>query len=118
MRTVKQEYIVKYYDNGNIYREEYKLNGLYHRANGIARKEWYDNGNICTEEYLLNGERHNLNGFAYQSWFGDGRICSQSYSINGKELTKKEFDNRNNCNISGKVVEIDGKKYELKEITS
>ena len=87
MRTVKQEYIIDYYDNGNISREEYLLNGESHRENGIAFKIWFENGNILEEGYYINGKR----------------------------LTKEEFNNRNKtCN--GKIIEIDGKKYKLKEI--
>ena len=88
MKTVKGEYIVNYYDNGNIRNEQYRLNGKLHRENGIAYKSYYESGNIWRKEYFLNG----------------------------KYLTKEEFDNRNNCNVEGKVVEIDGKKYELKEV--
>jgi len=56
---------------------------------GIRSGAWHDNGNINTEEYCLSG----------------------------KLLTKEEFNNRNDpCNVSGKVVEIDGKKYKLKEV--
>jgi len=117
MRTVKGEYIVEYYDNGNICREEYWLNGKLHRENGIAYKSWFDNGNICREEYFSNGKLHRENGIAFKGWFENGNICSEEYYINGKFLTKEQFDNRNNsCN--NKIVEIDGKKYKLKEITS
>ena len=92
MRTVKQEYIEEYYDNGNKKCEKYKLNGKLHRENGIAYKSWYENGNIWIEQYWLNG----------------------------KYLTKEKFDNRNNSScsvsVSGKIVEIDGKKYKLNEV--
>jgi len=117
MRTVKGEYIVEYYDNGNIRNEQYRLNGELHNKNGIALKSWHENGNICREEYRLNGKLHNPNGIAYKSWFENGNIWAEEYYINGKKLSKEQFDNRNNsCN--NKIVEIDGKKYKLKEITS
>ena len=93
MRTVKGEYIVTYYSNGKIRNEEYFLNGELHRENGIAFKSWFENGNIWSEQYY----------------------------IKGKELTKKQFDNRNNsysCNPEGKIVEIDGKKYKLSKIAT
>ena len=55
MRTVKGEYIVTYYSNGNICNEQYRLNGELHRENGIALKSWHNNGKIRNEEYYLNG---------------------------------------------------------------
>jgi len=122
MRTVKQEYIVKYYDNGNICSESYRLNGELHNPNGIAYRTWYKNGNIYIEEYWLNGKLHNPNGIAYKSWYENGNIWIEQYWLNGKYLTKEKFDNRNNSScsvsvsVSGKIVEIDGKKYKLNEV--
>ena len=113
MRTVKSEY---YYENGNKYIEEYRLNGELHNPNGIAYKNWYRNGNICTEAYILNDKYHRENGIALKRWYSNGNKWSESYWINGKYLTKEEFENRNNSSCSGKVVEIDGKKYKLNEI--
>ena len=109
--------IVKWHENGNIWIEQYCLNGKLHRENGIAYKSWYENGNKCKEQYFINGKLHRENGIAYKSWHKNGNICSEEYWINGKELTKEEFDNKNNsCNPEGKIVEIDGKKYKLNEI--
>jgi len=117
MRTVKGEYVVDYYDNGEILSKSYLLNGELHRENGYAFKGYYNNGNILSESYLLNGKLHRENGIAFKSWWSNGNINTEQYYINGKLLTKEEFDNRNNsCNAEGKIVEIDGKKYELKEV--
>jgi len=116
MRTVKQEYIEEYYDNGNKKCEKYKLNGKLHRENGIAYKSWYENGNIWIEQYWLNGKLHRENGIAYKSWYENGNKFTEEYYLNGKYLTKEQFDNRNNSSCSGKIVEIDGKKYKLNEI--
>jgi len=119
MRTVKGEYIVTYYSNGKIRNEEYFLNGELHRENGIAFKSWYSNGNKCNEQYFLNGELHREHGIAVKSWYDNGNICVKQYFLNGEILTKEQFENRNNScsvSVSGKIVEIDGKRYKLKEI--
>jgi len=115
MKTVKQEYIVKYYDNGNKWIEGYYINGKLHRENGIAYKRWHQNGNKWVEEYCVNGKTHRENGIAFKRWYENGKISYEQYWLNGKQLSEQEFNNRKNS-MSGKVVEIDGKKYELKEI--
>jgi len=87
MKTIKAEVKWTYHDNGQLASEKYWIDGKYHNPNGPAGKYWYDNGQLASEEY----------------W------------IDGKRLSKEQFENRNvTCN--GKIVEIDGKKYQLKEI--
>ena len=63
-----------------------------------------------TKEWFLNGELHREDGPACEWPNG-----SKSWFLEGKELTEEEFNARMNSNTScsGKVVEIDGKKYKL-----
>ena len=128
------EYRVKVYNDRTVW---YNLKGYVHRENGPAieytngSKFWYLNDKFHrvdgpaventngTKEWFLNGKRHRLYGpvieypTGYKKWF-----------INGEELTREEFnklitlkrinDKINSC--SGKVVEIDSKKYKLTEV--
>ena len=100
---------------------------------------YWDNGQLEREVYKLNGKLHNPHGPAFRSWDGShGKLDAEIYSLNGNELTKEEFENRdkyyvngkfltkeekedwekkiNSCNINGKKILIDGKEYELREL--
>ena len=82
-----------------------------------VKREWYENGKLYCEEYWLNGKHHNTEGPAYRYWYDNGKLRYESYWLKGKELSKEEWEKQrktNSCN--GKVIEIDGKKYQLKEI--
>ena len=81
------------------------LNGKLHRTDGPAIER--ANG---SKEWYLNDQYHRVDGPAieysngYKSWY-----------LNGKCFNESEFNNRKNaCN--GKIVVIDGKSYELKEL--
>ena len=54
--TISGEKLVRKitYDNGNIEREYYCLNGEYHRNDGPAKIEYWENGNIKREKYFIN----------------------------------------------------------------
>ena len=93
MKTVKIEYIVRYYGE-KIWSKEYRLNGKLHRENGIAYKSWYDNGNKHKEIYCIEGLFHRENEIAYKDWHKNGNVWNETYYLNGEYLTKKEFDNR------------------------
>jgi len=62
-----------------------------------------------TKEWRLNGKRHREDGPAIE------RASYKEWWLNDKQLTEEEFNTRNET-CEGKVVEIDGKRYELKEI--
>ena len=96
------------YANGS---REWYINGQPHRENGPAVE--YANG---TKAWYLNGKCHREDGPAIISY--DGR---KSWCLNGIQLLTEEQFNKQvkllkpiSCN--GKIVEIDGKRYELKEI--
>jgi hypothetical protein len=121
------EYTVKVYSNGTM---EWYLNGKLHREDGPAVER--SNGN---KYWYLNGKRHREDGPAiehssgYKAWYLDGkRHCgdgpaikwpngAKSWYLGGKELTEQEHKaatSKPTC--EGKIVEIDGKKYELKGV--
>jgi len=68
----------------------------------------YNNG----EKYWYqNDELHRVGGPAVE--YSNGTKC---WYLEGQELTEAEFNARTKPSCSGKVVEIDGKKYTLTEI--
>ena len=106
----------EYWIDGQLHREdgpavewsnggkEYYINGKLHRENGPA-VEW--NGD---KEYYINGKRHREDGPAVE--WANG---SKEYWINDKELTKKQFDNRNKVkelNI-GEIEKLLGYKVKI-----
>jgi len=85
MRTVKSKYVVDYYENGNIFTEQYFLNGKCHKTNGPSYKRWDKNGNIDRESYYINGN------MCRESDYINGDMCKESYFLNKEQLTKEEF---------------------------
>ena len=65
--------------------------------------------------YLINGKYHREDGPAYIGYHEDGSIKCESYYIEDKRLSKEDFLKRTQS-CSGKIVEIDGKKYKLTEL--
>jgi YD repeat-containing protein len=94
-------------------------NGTYKVVIENGNESWYDsNGNMVHSkdsdgyeswrEYDSNGNMiHYKDSNGYECWFDS----------NGKEISKKEFD-RIHGSCDGKVVTIEGKSYQLKEIKS
>ena len=69
----------------------------------------HNNGN---KWWLLNGKLHREDGPAYENADGD-----KSWYLNGEEVTEEEHKRRTSkITCEGKVVEVDGVKYELKEV--
>ena len=98
-----KEYIVKIDQDGS---KEWFLNGKRHREDGPAVEDVEDG----YKAWYLNGELHREDGPAIEKANGH-----KSWYLNNKEYTKEEFNKKmNSC--SGKIVEIDGKKYRLQEI--
>jgi len=103
--------------NGKLHREDghavesaggakyWYLNGQYHRADGPSC-EWTDG----TKIWHLNGKLHREDGPA-REWAGG----MKEWWVDGKNFTEEEFNARNES-CEGKVVEINGKKYQLKEL--
>ena len=97
-------YEVRVYNNGDKF---WYQNGLLHRTDGPAIE--YPNG---YKYWYQSGERHRIDGPAVELANGD-----KAWYLEGKELTEAEFNTRTKPSCSGKVVEIDGKKYKLVELS-
>ena len=98
------EYTVEVYDDGEKF---WYLNGKIHREDGpaIERADGYK----C---WYLNGELHREDGPAVEYAGGE-----KSWFLNDKQVTEEEHKRRTSkTTCEGKVVEIDGVKYELKEV--
>ncbi len=120
------EYTVKVSENIT----EWYFNGKYHRENGPAiewtngTKEWFINGKRHREDgpaieypnedkyWLINGKLHRIDGPAVE--YADG---NKEWWINEEALTEEEF-NKKTQTCDNKIVTIDGKRYQLKEITN
>jgi hypothetical protein len=88
--------------------ECWTVNGVFHRNDGPARiwqgvyKEWHQHGKLHREDgpavEYANGEKQ--------------------WRINGQLLTEEQFNARNAPSnaLNNKVVEIEGKKYNLVEV--
>ena len=99
------KYIVVDGDEGKLY-FDYNNPDRLHRIGGPAAE--YPSG---TKFWYFHGNRHRLDGPAVE-WYG-GEF--KEWWVYGKRLTEKEFNDRyNSC--SGKIAEIDGKKYKLTPI--
>ena len=104
MMTDYQEYTVRVYKDRIEYRNK---GGKLHRLDGPAieisngYKAWY-----------VEGKRHRLDGPAIED--SDGY---RAWYVEGNKLTEQQFKaltSKPTC--SGKIVEIDGIKYQLKEV--
>jgi len=98
------EYTVKVCDSG--YKSWY-LDGKYHREDGPA-VEWADGSNF----WYLNGKLHREDGPAIE--YPNGDKC---WYLDHEKLTEAEHraaTSKHTC--EGKIVEVDGKKYQLKEV--
>lgn len=81
-------------------------------------REYNDHGHLIKEEYYLNEKRHKEDGPAVQCWNDDGQLKYQGYWLNGTPISKDDFLARQKQSCHGKIVEIDGKKYQLSEVKS
>ena len=98
------EYTVKVYPDGY---KSWCLNGKRHREDGPATE--YSDG---SKYWSLNGKLHRDDGPAVE--YPDGY---KSWYLNGEKLTEAEHKARTSKSpCEGKIVEIDGKKYELKGV--
>ena len=131
-----------WYLNGELHREdgpaiewyhgfkEWWLNNKRHREDGPAVEDsdgykfWYLNGELHREDgpagewsngnkyWYLNGNLHREDGPAIE--YADGE---KSWWLKGENVTEEEHKRlTSKATCEGKVVEIDGVKYELKEV--
>ena len=88
-------------------------------------KQEYDANNNCIYFENSNGywskREYNDNGNEIYCEYSSGLWYKQEYDVNGNQIYfensyGKISDNRPKASCDGKVVEIDGKKYQLKEV--
>ena len=84
--------IQRFYDNGQLLRAQYYINGKRHREDGPAHQRFYANAQLYFESYWLNGKMHRLDGPAYQGFYDDGQIEDEEYYINGIYYSKSEYE--------------------------
>ena len=123
------EYTVRVFDN----RTEWHLNGKRHREDGPAieyvgggSKYWYLDGKFHREDgpaveytngnkyWYRNGKFHREDGPAVERGKGDKLWYLDGNNYSELDYNKEMAKRNNTCN--GKVVEIDGKKYQLTAI--
>ena len=95
-----KEYTVRVQENGD---RSWWINGKLHREDGPAYEGAYGD-----RSWWINGKPHREDGPAVEQ--ADG---TRQWWIDGERLTEEEFKNRNKT-CDGKIVEIDGIKYQLK----
>jgi hypothetical protein len=116
------EYTVRVFDNFT----EWWLNGKLHREDGPAvekksgTKAWYINGNLHREDgpavidetgnkyWYRNGNLHREGEPAVE--YADGY---KSWYLDGVYYTEEQFLAKTKKTCEGKIVEIDGVKYQL-----
>ena len=103
--------------HGVLVCEEYMLDSKPHNPNGPALKIWTRTSDgayyLASEVYMYRGRFHNAvdpNAAAIIKRNPQGMITDEEHWIGGKRVAVSH----ESCN--NKIVEIDGKKYQLKEI--
>jgi hypothetical protein len=94
------------YTNGD---KEWWYDGYLHREDGPAIKKA---DGVCY--WFAHGKRHRDDGPAIEYSNGDKRWYLYDKEYSEEEFKKNKAEAKNTC--SGKVVEIDGKKYKLVEV--
>ena len=102
--TNYQEYTVRVHKD---YTEYLNREGKRHRLDGPAVE--YTNGH---KGWYIEGKRHRTDGPAVEYVSGH-----KEWHVEGKLLTERQFKAlTSKIKCSGKIVEIDGIKYQLKEV--
>ena len=77
---------------------------------------YYEDGNVEYEHYFQNGDLHNIEGPAYVCYHKNGNVLYEHYYLKGKIYSKEEYYKMINPSCEGKIVEIDGVRYQLTEV--
>ena len=86
--------------NGIEYRYEYDSNdNLIHYKHSNGFEKWYE---YDSNDTLI----HYKNSYGNEAWFNSA----------GTQITKQEFDKLHSKTCNGKIIEIDGKTFQLKAI--
>jgi hypothetical protein len=90
-------YIERYYfENGNVKKSEYIVNGDNHRVDGPAIIYYFENGNVKKSEYIVNGYNHRVDGPAIIKYNKDGTVRSSEYYWRGEAISKEEHKQKAN----------------------
>jgi len=101
-------YKVEVDEDGNTF--WYNQQGKLHREGGLSAVEYADGDKV----WWVNGKQHREGGLPAVERANGSKV----WWVNGHHVTEeqaKAMFNKPTCN--GKVVEIDGKKFKLEEIT-
>jgi len=82
----------RWHPNGQLWAEEYWVDGRRHNLKRVARKGWHGNGQLKWEEYWLKGIRDNPKGPAYKAWYENGQLKWEEYWLKGKQVDKSTFE--------------------------
>ena len=82
----------EFHDNGQLFHEEYYINGKLHRLDGPAYQRFYDTGQLYYESYYINGKMHRLDGPAFKEFYDNDKLNHAKYYINGKCYNKSDYD--------------------------
>ena len=105
---MKVIYKVEVDEDGNTF--WYNQQGKFHREGGLPAVEYADGDKV----WWVNGKQHREGGLPAVERANGSKI----WWVNGHHVTEeqaKAMFNKPTCN--GKVVEIDGRKFKLTEIT-
>jgi hypothetical protein len=126
MKTVAQLLKHDFKSKGSLHLYDSNGNKIYYEgSNGYWYKREFDsNGNITYYEdsdgYWFKYEFDSNGNYIY-SEDSNGYWFKREFDSNGNEIYSEDsdgeiIDNRPKTSCNGKVVEIDGKKYQLKEV--
>lgn len=109
-------HFITQWPNGIKSLETYKIGDTYHNENGPAYTEWYDDGQMKRCFYFINGKRHRLDGPAWETWYENGKPGYKGYFVNDIEIESKWFtrfgisieDGFNNESIRDIILNIYG----------
>jgi antitoxin component YwqK of YwqJK toxin-antitoxin module len=76
--------VLNWYENGNVMREHYCIEGKLHREDGPAQRYYYEDGSIKWEAWCVNGQIHRLDGPAFILYREDRSVEKEEYFVNDK----------------------------------
>ena len=91
--------------------KEWLVNGQFHREGGLPAIEFANGG----KQWLFDGKLHREGGLPAVEYANGGKVWYVNGQLVTEDQAKDMFNKPASC--AGKVVEIDGKKYKLEEIT-
>jgi len=106
---MKVIYKVEVDENGNIF--WYNQQGKRHREGGLPAIEYADGG----KEWYVKGQLHREGGLPAIEYADGGK----EWYVNGRLVTEDQAKDMFNkpASCAEKIIEIDGKKFKLTEIT-